>query len=131
MSRAHEVPEGQLLFVREREELYLRVPNGFRRVRVSSLSWAAWRLAALQWWSEAGFRLTSWDVVGCGVEARKPDGALEDPDSNAHSAPVLWLLDRLAGSLMAKVEGGEFLLTCMESLLGGNHHINSSRDKDE
>lgn len=36
MGRAHEMPEGQLLFIREREEVYVRVRNGFRRVLVSS-----------------------------------------------------------------------------------------------
>lgn len=36
LDKVPEVPEGWLIFVAEREELYVRVRNGFRRVLVSS-----------------------------------------------------------------------------------------------
>lgn len=36
LSEVPEVPEGWLMFVAEREELYVRVRNGFRKVLVSS-----------------------------------------------------------------------------------------------
>lgn len=36
MDRARELPEGWLVFLAEREELYVRVRNGFRKVVVSS-----------------------------------------------------------------------------------------------
>lgn len=36
LDKIREVPEGWLIFVAEREELYVRVRNGFRKVLVSS-----------------------------------------------------------------------------------------------
>lgn len=36
LDKVREVPEGWLIFVAEREELYVRVRNGFRKVLVSS-----------------------------------------------------------------------------------------------
>lgn len=36
LDKVREVPEGWLIFVTEREELYVRVRNGFRKVLVSS-----------------------------------------------------------------------------------------------
>uniref|UniRef100_A0A8D0GYH3 Collagen type XVIII alpha 1 chain n=1 Tax=Sphenodon punctatus TaxID=8508 RepID=A0A8D0GYH3_SPHPU len=36
LSKAHEVPEGCLIFVLDREDLYVRVRNGFRRILVST-----------------------------------------------------------------------------------------------
>lgn len=35
LDKVREVPEGWLIFVAEREELYVRVRNGFRKVLVS------------------------------------------------------------------------------------------------
>lgn len=37
LDKVPEVPEGWLIFVADREELYVRVRNGFRKVPVSSL----------------------------------------------------------------------------------------------
>lgn len=37
LDKVPEVPEGWLIFVAEREELYVRVRNGLRKVLVSSL----------------------------------------------------------------------------------------------
>lgn len=37
LDKVPEVPEGWLMFVAEREELYVRVRNGFRKVLVSSV----------------------------------------------------------------------------------------------
>lgn len=37
LDKVSEVPEGWLIFVADREELYVRVRNGFRKVLVSSL----------------------------------------------------------------------------------------------
>lgn len=40
LDKVSEVPEGWLIFVADREELYVRVRNGFRKVLVSSLAFS-------------------------------------------------------------------------------------------
>lgn len=41
LSTAHELPEGSLIFLTERQELYVRLRGGFRRVLVSGVGWRA------------------------------------------------------------------------------------------
>ena len=39
LSAAHELPEGGLIFLTDRQELYVRLRGGFRRVLVSGDRW--------------------------------------------------------------------------------------------
>lgn len=49
LDKIREVPEGWLIFVAEREELYVRVRNGFRKVLVSSWETLSPLISTMEW----------------------------------------------------------------------------------